>query len=62
MFTYLGGSILVGAYHVIVQNSIVKYEFDIKRNITVIKGDSAMGKTVLVDMIREYILNGTDIS
>ena len=51
---------MVGAYHIAVQNSIVKYEFDIKRNITIIKGDSATGKTVLVDMIQEYILNGSD--
>ncbi len=51
---------MVGSYHIIIQNSIVKYEFDIKRNITIIKGDSATGKTVLVDMVREFILNGAD--
>ncbi|MCR5609591.1 MAG: translation initiation factor 2 [Lachnospiraceae bacterium] len=51
---------MVGSYHIIIQNSIVKYEFDINRNITVIKGDSATGKTVLVDMIREFVLNGSD--
>ena len=44
---------MVGSYHIIIQNSIVKYEFDIKRNITIIKGDSATGKTVLVDMVRD---------
>lgn len=51
---------MVGAYHIIVQNANVKYEFDINRNITILKGDSATGKTVLVDMIREYALNGAD--
>ena len=51
---------MVGSYHIIIQNSIVKYEFDINRNITVIKGDSATGKTVLVDMVREFTLNGAD--
>nr|WP_027871593.1 hypothetical protein [[Eubacterium] cellulosolvens] len=51
---------MVGSYHIIIQNSIVKYEFDIKRNITIIKGDSATGKTVLVDMIRDYVSNGSD--
>ena len=51
---------MVGAYHIIVQNANVKYEFDINRNITILKGDSATGKTVLIDMIREYALNGED--
>ena len=46
-----------GKYHVIVQNRYLKYEFDIKRNITLIQGDSATGKTTLVDMIREYHLD-----
>lgn len=49
-----------GIYHVIVQNRYLKYEFDIKRNITIIQGDSATGKTTLVDMIREQVLNGDD--
>ena len=45
---------MVGAYHIIVSNRYVKYEFDIKRNITVIQGNSATGKTTLLEMIREY--------
>lgn len=45
---------MVGAYHVIVSNRYLKYEFDIKRNITVIKGNSATGKTTLLEMLREY--------
>lgn len=40
-----------GKYHVIVQNNRLRYEFDIKRNITIIKGDSATGKTTLYSMI-----------
>ncbi len=51
---------MTGSYHITVANATVKYEFDIKRNITIIKGNSATGKTVLVDMIREYVLNGSD--
>lgn len=47
-----------GRYRVIVRNSSVRYDFEIKRNITIIKGDSATGKTTLVDMIREYYENG----
>lgn len=36
----------------------IRYDFEIKRNITAIRGDSATGKTALVDMIREYYENG----
>lgn len=38
-------------YHIIVQNKRLRYEFDIKRNITIIRGDSATGKTTLYSMI-----------
>lgn len=47
-----------GTYRIIVQNKKIKYEFEIHRNITVIRGDSATGKTALVNMIREYYENG----
>ena len=47
-----------GSYKIIVQNSKVRYEFDIRRNITIIKGDSATGKTTLVEMISEFYENG----
>jgi len=49
-----------GAHRIVVSNSTVKYEFEIKRNITVIKGDSATGKTTLVEMISEYYESGED--
>ena len=49
-----------GSYSISVQNNRVKYEFTIKRNITVVQGNSATGKTSLVDLIREYQLNGPD--
>lgn len=49
-----------GSVTVIVRNAKTKYEFTIKRNITVIKGNSATGKTTLIDMIREHNLNGED--
>lgn len=49
-----------GKKHIVVQNASIKYEFDIKRNITILKGDSATGKTVLISMIQEYLINGTD--
>lgn len=49
-----------GTYRVIIQNKKIKYDFEVRRSITIIRGDSATGKTVLVDMIREYYNNGED--
>lgn len=43
-----------GSYKITVSNAKIQYNFTIRRNITIIKGDSATGKTTLVDMIREY--------
>ncbi len=43
-----------GKYHIIVQNNRVKFEFDIKRNITIIRGDSATGKTTLMNLVETY--------
>lgn len=49
-----------GKYRIVIENRKIRYDFEIKRNITVIKGDSATGKTTLVDMISEYYENGAD--
>lgn len=49
-----------GIHHIIVSNGNLKYEFDLKRNITILKGDSATGKTTLIEMIQEYLVNGPD--
>lgn len=49
-----------GKYHIIVQNSRVKFEFDIKRNITIVRGDSATGKTTLISLIDTYDRLGAD--
>jgi hypothetical protein len=46
-----------GSYHIIVQNRHLKYEFDIRRNLTIIQGNSATGKTTLIEMIREHNLD-----
>ena len=43
-----------GSYHIIVQNNRIKFEFDIRRNITIIRGDSATGKTTLMELIETY--------
>lgn len=47
-----------GSYEIIVQNSIVQFKFRINRNITILRGDSATGKSTLVEMIRQYGLDG----
>ena len=43
-----------GKHRIIIEAERLKYEFEIKRNITVIQGDSATGKTTLVDLIQTY--------
>ena len=48
-----------GKYSVTIQNKRFHYRFEIRRNLTIIKGDSATGKTTLVDMVREYYQNGS---
>ncbi len=54
-----------GKHKVVVKNNKLHYEFEIKRNITIIKGDSATGKTTLINMIRQYanlgISSGIDL-
>ena len=47
-----------GSYEVIVQSRRLQYKFVIRRNITIIKGNSATGKTTLLEMIQEYNDNG----
>lgn len=46
-----------GKYDILVENDMVKYEFSLQRNITILQGDSATGKTALIDMINEYFLD-----
>lgn len=46
-----------GMYRVVVSTKRLKYDFVIRRNITIIQGNSATGKTTLVDMIREAVNN-----
>ena len=47
-----------GKYRIVVSNAKVRYDFMIRRNITIIKGDSATGKTTLVEMIQEHYESG----
>jgi len=43
-----------GTVQVKIWNNRVQYKFTIKRNITILYGNSATGKTTLIDMIAEY--------
>ncbi len=46
-----------GVHRVIIHTKRLHYDFQLRRNITVVRGDSATGKTTLVDMIQEYVNN-----
>ena len=46
-----------GKHRIIVSTKRLKYDFELRRNLTIIQGDSATGKTTLVDMIRDFINN-----
>ena len=43
-----------GKHHIIIESAHLKYEFDIRRNITIIQGDSATGKTTLIELLSDY--------
>lgn len=47
-----------GVHKVVVGTKYLKYEFELRRNLTIIRGDSATGKTTLVDMIRIRMNDG----
>lgn len=49
-----------GSYHFRVKSKKMLFEFTIRRNITVIKGDSATGKTTLLHMMYEYLRVGRE--
>lgn len=51
-----------GIQKVRIQNKRVRYEFELRRSLTVLRGDSATGKTTLIDMVQEHINNGEDSS
>ena len=55
---------MVGKYKLEIYNNRVHFELEIKRNITIIQGNSATGKTTLINMISEYerLGNGSGIT
>jgi len=51
---------MTGKYHIEIVSNKLRYELDIRRNITIIRGDSASGKTRLVSLISDYNNYGDD--
>jgi len=47
-----------GSHRIIVETERMKYEFTIRRNITIILGNSATGKTTLVEFLNMYAQRG----
>lgn len=43
-----------GSYKVIIQNNRVQFKLTINRNLTIIQGNSATGKTTLLDMVAAH--------
>ena len=43
-----------GSHRIIVETKKIKYDLTVQRNLTILTGDSGSGKTVLIDLIREY--------
>lgn len=48
-----------GKHRIVISTKRLKYEFELRRNLTIIRGDSATGKTTLVEMIQDYVNNPT---
>jgi predicted ATP-binding protein involved in virulence len=49
-----------GSYEIIVRNNRLRYKFTIRRNITILRGNSATGKTTLIEMIKSYLSDGVE--
>ena len=49
-----------GSHEVIVKNNRLQYRFTLYRNITILRGDSATGKTTLIEMIADYLRDGDE--
>ena len=44
----------LGSHSIVVRNRRVQFALELERNITVIRGDSATGKTTMLGMLRDY--------
>ena len=45
---------MLGRHNIIVSSQRARFNFDVTRNITVIRGDSATGKTTLIGLLSDY--------
>ena len=45
-----------GKHRIVVSTKRQKYEFELRRNLTILRGDSATGKTTLIEMIQDLSL------
>ena len=57
-FAMIWRGALKGKHHVLLETNRVKYEFSICRNITILQGDSATGKTTLVELLQQFARRG----
>lgn len=51
---------MTGSHRIQIENKRLRYDFTIRRNITVIRGESATGKTTLLSMLQSYEEEGRD--
>lgn len=49
---------MIGKHEVTIKNRRLNYRFTLYRNITILRGDSATGKTTLIEMVEQYVRNG----
>lgn len=49
---------MTGKYEVTIKNARLQYRFSVERSVTILRGDSATGKTTLIDMIAAFQANG----
>ncbi len=47
-----------GVHDIVVQNNRVQYKFSVRRNLTILRGNSATGKSTLIDLIAQYGRDG----
>ena len=48
-----------GNIKVVVSTKKLRYELNLRRNITIIQGDNATGKTTLIQIINDYLSGRT---
>jgi len=49
---------MIGKHQVTVSNARIRFRFTIERSVTILRGDSATGKTTLIDMLASHQRNG----